>query len=156
MHMIRPISWQEIPAAMDMVWDIFYHDHRAACDAGQGQGVRGYLRPNGIRYHMNNGFMRVFGYYDPELVGVLLIEGSHHVGLLYVRRDRQGQGLGRRLLAYAEELAAAAGDAVVTLNASQKGYDFYRHVGYVANGPLRHYDPDITVTPMIKYLKQNV
>ncbi len=84
------------------------------------------------------------------------------IGGLVVDRGSRNQGIGRRLLAHAEEWAAQQGCAVVRLSSNEKrieAHAFYQRAGYTilktqysfaksvgAAGPetLRAFVPDVT------------
>lgn len=60
-----------------------------------------------------------------------------HLGLISVRPDQQGRGLGRRIIAVAESLALAAGVdrmALQVVNLRTELTDFYQRLGYQAVG----------------------
>lgn len=63
--------------------------------------------------------------------------GRGYFGMLAVDPDEQGQGLGRALIAFAEDTARAAGARVMTIsvvNVRQDLLAFYGRLGYVATG----------------------
>ncbi len=72
---------------------------------------------------------------------------GRHIRLLFVRRDRQGRGLSRRLLdALLDGLDGAVAARSVTLNASDFALPRYRALGFVPTGPRTkrnglHYTP---------------
>ncbi|MCR9222224.1 MAG: GNAT family N-acetyltransferase [Alphaproteobacteria bacterium] len=67
-----------------------------------------------------------------------------HIRLLFVRDDRQGQGLSRRLLA---ALIEGVDATAVTLNASDYARPRYRRLGFVETGP-RGIEAGVVQTPM--------
>jgi GNAT superfamily N-acetyltransferase len=74
---------------------------------------------------------------DPEIVGVIvLVEGEDRLVIENVAVDpaRQGEGIGRRLLEFAEETARRAGAGTVALYTHEKMTEnlaLYAHLGYV-------------------------
>jgi ribosomal protein S18 acetylase RimI-like enzyme len=73
---------------------------------------------------------------DPEVVGVIvLVEGDDRLVIENVAVDpaRQGEGIGRRLLEFAEETARRAGVGTVALYTHEKMTEnlaLYAHLGY--------------------------
>ena len=71
-----------------------------------------------------------------ELVGTMEVraEGDHlFVGSVAVRADRQGEGFGRRLMAFAEDLAAREHLAEIRLYTNEKMWEnlaFYGRLGF--------------------------
>jgi GNAT superfamily N-acetyltransferase len=62
--------------------------------------------------------------------------GPHTLQLrqMAVAADRQGEGIGARLLAYAEDWARGAGYGVIILNARIGAEEFYTGLGYRCEG----------------------
>lgn len=67
-----------------------------------------------------------------------------HIRLLFVRDDRQGEGLSRRLLA---ALIEGVEGPAVTLNASDYARPRYRRLGFAETGP-RRIEAGVVQTPM--------
>ena len=57
---------------------------------------------------------------------------------LYVAPDHTGQGLGRRLVRFAEAQARQAGHVQIHLSAAANAVAFYAHLGYRAVGRTTH------------------
>ena len=71
--------------------------------------------------------------------------GWLYVSILWVDEAHRGEGHGRRLLARAEEEAAARGCRAVWLDTfSFQAPDFYPKLGYEAFGTLDDYPPGVT------------
>ena len=58
-----------------------------------------------------------------------------------VAPDRQGQGIGGKLVAFSEDFARAAGFSAMALHARETAVEFYERLGYTAYG-----EPFIEVT----------
>jgi predicted GNAT family N-acyltransferase len=69
-----------------------------------------------------------------------------------VAPERQGEGLGSRLVAYCEDVARAGGCAQITLHARETAVPFYLRAGYEAEGETFE---EVTVPhrKMTKWLK---
>ena len=91
----------------------------------------------GVRVYMSSGTFLVAEDSD-ALAGCVYIEtrdDRSYLGLLSVQPARQGTGLGRRLVAAAEDFARASGSRVMDMRViSARGEEllpFYRRLGYV-------------------------
>lgn len=70
-------------------------------------------------------------------VEVAVANGRGYFGMLAVRPSSQGRGLGRRLIAFAENLARRAGCEVMDIkvvNVRTDLFGFYESLGYVVTG----------------------
>lgn len=61
-------------------------------------------------------------------------DGVAHVGRMAVLRPLRGSGLGAQVLAGLEQQARQRGDRVIVLSAQRHAEDFYRRLGYQAEG----------------------
>ncbi len=76
---------------------------------------------------------------DELIVGFgTVVPSLNELRACYVHPDCTRQGIGRRLLEVLEEEARAAGAGWLNLNASLNAEDFYKAMGYVADGLGRH------------------
>lgn len=64
------------------------------------------------------------------LVGFGTLDESGDIDMLYVHRDRQGQGMGGRILLELEAAVAASGKVSVFADASLTARPFFEHMGY--------------------------
>ncbi|MBN9501019.1 MAG: hypothetical protein BGO01_05205 [Armatimonadetes bacterium 55-13] len=73
-----------------------------------------------------------------ELVGCLVLSPQDETTIkmrqVAVTPDRQGQGIGARMVIYSEEFARAKGFKVMTLNARDTAVHFYLRLGYEVVG----------------------
>jgi GNAT superfamily N-acetyltransferase len=70
-----------------------------------------------------------------------------YLGMLAVRPSQQGSGLGKRLMAFAEQHAAASGCRAIDLRVVDRRTElppFYRALGFVDNGTEPLTDPKLT------------
>jgi ribosomal protein S18 acetylase RimI-like enzyme len=93
----------------------------------------------GVRRHMNSGkFLLAEDVSEPVGCVYVEIRGKHgYVGLLSVAPQRQGTGLGRKLMDAAEEYFYGAGCVCVDLRVISQRTPlpaFYRHLGYAETG----------------------
>lgn len=80
----------------------------------------------------------IAAYLDGELVGSLILtklDGSVvKLRQMVVRPDRQGRGLGARMVAFAEKLVAERGCREIVLHARESAVGFYERAGYLPTG----------------------
>ncbi len=101
--------------------------------------------PDGVREYMKKGKF-ILAEDSAGLAGCVYVElrgGRGYLGLLGVESQRQGTGLGRKLMDAAEEFFRNAGCVAVDLrmvSARTPLPAFYRHLGYVETGtaPFPH------------------
>jgi putative acetyltransferase len=74
---------------------------------------------------------------DGRLAGVIGLEGTG-VYDFFVAPDRQGQGVGRALLGFVEELARRRGIEELHLSSSLTAVGFYERLGYRRTGAARN------------------
>ena len=55
----------------------------------------------------------------------------HHIGLLFVDKDYQHKGIGRKLILH---ILALKDEGPITVNASPYGHGFYKKLGFVDTG----------------------
>ena len=103
----------------------------------------------GVRNYMSSGAFLV-AEDGAGLVGCVYIEmrgARSYLGLLSVEPGRQGRGLGRKLMAEAEEFARGAGSQAMDLRVisprAEQLVPFYLHLGYGETG-TRPFPPEST------------
>lgn len=134
---IRPLRPDDTPALAAMLgamapWT-YYHVDEAAWLRMLRQ-----IPPEELAYVLADGAAPV-GYVQFRLGGTFGLSG--YVRTLAVSPQRAGEGLGRRLLAFAEEMILSRGPNVFLLCSSRNeaGHSFYRAMGYVECGRLASY-----------------
>lgn len=79
---------------------------------------------------------------DASVVGIGSINpADSQLDAIFVRPDRMGQGIGRRLVAFCEELARSAGLTDLKLDATLNAAPFYRRCGFVGNAVSVYHSP---------------
>ena len=74
---------------------------------------------------------------DDEIVGVLRGR-KERLASLFVRGDRQRQGIGRKLVEHFEKISRAEGVRVIRVAATLYGIPFYQAMGYKRSTGLRN------------------
>jgi GNAT superfamily N-acetyltransferase len=82
--------------------------------------------------------IHIAAYLQSKLVGCVVltaVDGSLvKLRQMAVVPEHQGRGVGKRLVAFAERLAAEMGYGEIVLHARETAVSFYESVGYVAEG----------------------
>ena len=88
---------------------------------------------------------------DNDMVGTASLgNDGRQVHMVFVDPDRQGEGLGTRLMEEIERLASAAGTTTLNVSASRSAVDFNKARDYVVEGPESA--GEISTLPMKKML----
>ena len=134
---IRPASEEDVPALARLINAAFVVE-QVVFDGNRVDDL-------GVRAYMSGGTFLVAEDYD-GLAGCVYIEthgDRSYLGLLSVQPRRQGAGLGRQLVAAAENLARESGSHVMDLRVISARGDqllpFYQRLGYevVRTEPFR-------------------
>lgn len=92
---------------------------------------------------------------DDKIVGGLILApvNDHEIRLMQVAVDpaRQGEGIGRQLVSYAEKRAREAGYSKIVMHAMLSVVHFYEKLGYKQEGDLLE-EQNITFAKMVKKL----
>lgn len=92
---------------------------------------------------------------DGRLVGGLILApvNNEEIRLMQVAVDpvRQGEGIGRQMVAYAEKRAREAGYSVIVMHAMLSVVHFYEKLGYRQEGSLFE-EQGLTFAKMVKKL----
>ncbi|WRS29463.1 GNAT family N-acetyltransferase [Actinomycetaceae bacterium MB13-C1-2] len=79
---------------------------------------------------------------------------NFHIGRVAVRKEARGQGIGERLMRFAEEVARSqvpfGGFLLLTLDAQVQAEGFYRRLGYEPTKRRQFYDAGILHQEMVK------
>lgn len=138
---IRKISIEGLPAALDLVWNVFLEFE--APEYSQ-EGVDEFKRYVGQQAEELT--LEVYGAYEPdELIGVIATrnEGSH-ISWFFVKKKNHGQGVGRKLFAHIVPLCSSD---LLTVNSSPYAVEIYRKLGF-ADTDVEQVTNGIRYTPM--------
>lgn len=97
-----------------------------------------FIQRDSIMEKVRSGEMLFFGAYEQsEMVGVIAMRGGFHVSLLFIKKEYQRCGIGKKLvrrgIAYCLEENPAL--HAVTVNAAPKGKRAYEAMGFEALTP---------------------
>ncbi len=135
----RALKHEEILSALHMVWDVFSQD--VAPDYTQ-QGIddfRNFILYENIENLWNNQQLLLFGAVDKqEVMGVIALQPNGMIRLFYVRKDKQGQGIGKQLFQMAYNCCAQNLKVTkIWVHAAPGAVEKYQHLGMVQNGPMQ-------------------
>ena len=114
------------------------------------------INPEGVRAYMEKGKF-LLAEDSSRLAGCVYVElrgDRGYLGLLGVEPQRQGTGLGRKLMAAAEDFFRQAGCVAVDLrivSARTPLPSFYRHLGYLETGTAP-FAPDVPAKVPCHYI----
>lgn len=93
---------------------------------------------------------------DGQVIGTGMVDlDSGTVDAIFVHPDQMGQGVGRRILFFLEELANRAGLTRLKLDSTLNAFPFYRACGYTGEAISRYHSPrglSLECIPMKKSL----
>ncbi len=135
----RPLKNEEIMPALHMVWDVFSQDVAPDYTPQGIEDFRNFILYENIEKLWKNGQLLLFGAVDKqEVMGVIALQPNGMIRLFYVRKDKQGQGIGTQLFQMAYNCCAQ--DLKVTriwVHAAPKAVEKYQHLGMVQTGPMQ-------------------
>jgi len=108
------------------------------------------IYPDEVTAYMKSGTYFLVDGDAGELASCMYLEqrgDRMYLGMLAVDPARQGSGLGRRLMAFAEQLAAASGCHAIDIRVVDRRTElppFYRALGFVEYGTEPLTDPKLT------------
>ncbi len=128
---IRMLEQQDLMSALHLVWDVFAEDV-APSYSQEGVAVfQEFIKYENINRMYQTGEILIWGAYESEeLCGVTAIQRTGHICLFFVKKNRQGKGIGRmlyqRVYNYcAQELHLSR----LTINAAPGSVSKYQHFG---------------------------
>ena len=142
---IRKLTPDELPAALDLIWETFLQFEAPDYAAEGVQSFKAFLDDRSTI-----ATLEFSGALDEgELLGVLAVnQGRRHICCFFVRAQRQKQGIGRKLWEY---LLANSREECFTVHSSPYAVPVYHKLGFVDTGTEQVSD-GIRYTPM-KYTR---
>jgi dihydrofolate synthase/folylpolyglutamate synthase len=86
-----------------------------------------------------------------ELVGMLLLERSSHITMLFVKKEYQRKGVGKQLIEHIEHVCRTRSIGRLTVNAAPNAIDAYRAYRFEVAGSEKK-EHGVLYTPMEKAL----
>jgi GNAT superfamily N-acetyltransferase len=121
---IRKITIEGLPAALDLVWNVFLGFE--APEYSQ-EGVDEFKRY--IDQQAEELTLEVYGAFEQdELIGVIATKnGGSHISWFFVKKENHGQGIGRKLF---EHILPLCDNCFLTVNSSPYAVKIYRKLGF--------------------------
>ncbi|MBN2025841.1 MAG: GNAT family N-acetyltransferase [Actinobacteria bacterium] len=125
-------------AASALIEDVF--DEFIAPDYGPGgvEEFKKHILPEDLLQRQLNGdSFIILAEEDGEVVGVIDVRDGCHIRLFFVRKDRQGRGIGRGLFSLALERCTGDNPELeeITVNSSPYAIPIYESMGFFATRP---------------------
>ncbi len=144
---IMPVHLEE---ALGLVWDVFLQYDAPDYDTMGIETFRHFIRYENMLPKVQSGEMVFWGCYDgSQLAGVIALRTGQHVSLLFVRKEYQKKGIGKRLIQVLWNHVMESDPEIraITVNSSPCGVEFYKRVGFCPLGAERT-ENGIRFTPM--------
>ncbi|SBS29852.1 putative N-acetyltransferase YafP [Marinomonas aquimarina] len=141
---IRTLTPQDLDAASTVCLAAFHHSVAPMLCAEGIATFQSVAAPEAFRERMNKDTTMLVAEADGEVFGVAELREGHHLSMLFVRPDKQEQGIGRALL---EELLNHAGSDTVTVKASLTSVSAYENYGFEITGEVGQ-SAGLTYQPM--------
>lgn len=154
---IRKLRQQELLPALHLVWEVFVEDVAPTYTPRGVEEFQKFIKYENILPAFQNQKILFWGLWDgEELCGVIAMEASGHICLFYVKKSRQGEGIGRMLYqtAYnycAQELCINR----MTVNAAPGAAEKYQHMGMRVTGPEQE-ENGIRYVPMETFVARTL
>lgn len=98
---------------------------------GRNSFINNYVYGNETYSDFNSNKEEYFGYYNNILSGVISLSKDGYIKFLFVKKNKHGEGIGKKLLKYVIELAKKYKLKRITLDSSVLNVGFYRKMGFV-------------------------
>ncbi|MBR2087690.1 MAG: GNAT family N-acetyltransferase [Oscillospiraceae bacterium] len=137
---IRRLTAEEIPAAVDLIWEVFLQFEAPEYPE---EGVRTFRALLDDQEKLAK--LRFYGAFDKdELVGTICMRAPQHIGGFFVKAYHQRRGIGRALFACMKKDYETQ---EFTVNSSPYAVQIYERLGFTAEKPEQMED-GIRYTPM--------
>ncbi len=146
----QDLQENEIKAAIEFIQSVF--DEFIAPDYSP-EGVisfMNYIQPSMMKRRLRIGeAFAITAFDNDQPVGIIEMRNGNHLSLLFVRKEYQGRGIGRRLFENALERCRMANPALgtITVKSSPYAVPIYEKLGFRRTGPEEIKD-GIRFTPM--------
>ena len=135
-------------AAIGVAWITFQQISAQVCDEEGARGFRDGLTSTQLYIDFLQGEYPLFcAYQGKKVVGMLVLKNMAHISLFFVKKEFQGKGIGRELLAACIAYCKEHGVSELTVNAAPTGMSFYLANGFEALAGER-FEGGLRFTPM--------
>lgn len=128
---IRLLNEQEILPALHLVWEVFAQDVAPAYPPEGVAQFQRFIKYDHIIQLYRKQEMYFFGaFQDGELCGTIAVKNSGHVSLFFIKKEWQGQGIGRMLFQAMHDFCAIQlRVSRLTVNAAPNAVAVYQRLG---------------------------
>ena len=135
-------------AAIGVAWITFQQISAQVWDEEGARGFRDGLTSTQLYIDFLQGEYPLFcAYQGKKVVGMLVLKNMAHISLFFVKKEFQGKGIGRELLAACIAYCKEHGVSDLTVNAAPTGMSFYLANGFEALAGER-FEGGLRFTPM--------
>ena len=135
-------------AAIAVAWITFQQISAQVCDEKGASDFRDGLTSTQLYIEFLQGKYPLFcAYQDKKVVGMLTLQDMAHISLFFVKKEFQGKGIGKKLLAECRTYCREHGVHDLTVNAAPTGMPFYLANGFRALTGER-FEGGLRFTPM--------
>ena len=135
-------------AAIAVAWITFQQISALVCDEKGARDFRDGLTSTQLYIDFLQGEYPLFcAYQGKKVVGMLALKNMAHISLFFVKKEFQGKGIGRELLAACIAYCKEHGVSDLTVNAAPTGLPFYLANGFEALAGER-FEGGLRFTPM--------
>lgn len=130
---IRTLQLSDVEAASAVCAAAF---NQSVADSLPAEGVAIFAKisaPEAFRERMSKDTVMLVAEIEDSIVGVAELREGHHVSMLFVRPDRQQQGVGKALL---RQLVKHARSPSITVSASLSSVTAYQTFGFALAGEI--------------------
>ena len=134
-HLIRPLGPADLPAAMQLVWQVFLAYDAADCSDEGIEEFRTTIALPEMRKRMADQEAWLWGCFDgPRITGVIATRKPCHIMLLFVDPAFHRQGIARALVdAVMQSYRSYTAEQMLTVNASLYAAEIYQKLGFTAS-----------------------
>ena len=145
---VRLAEARDWEAAIGVAWITFQQISAQVCDEEGARGFRDGLTSTQLYIDFLQGEYPLFcAYQGKKVVGMLVLKNMAHISLFFVKKEFQGKGIGRELLAVCIAYCKEHGVSDLTVNAAPTGVSFYLANGFEALAGER-FEGGLRFTPM--------
>ena len=145
---VRLAEASDWEAAIGVAWITFQQISAQVCDEEGARGFRDGLTSTQLYIDFLQGEYPLFcAYQGKKVVGMLVLKNMAHISLFFVKKEFQGKGIGRELLAACIAYCKEHGVSDLTVNAAPTGMSFYLANGFEALAGER-FEGGLRFTPM--------
>ena len=135
-------------AAIGVAWITFQQISAQVCDDEGAREFREGLTSTQLYIDFLQGNYLIFcAYQGQKVIGMLALKNKEHISLFFVKKEFQGQGIGKELLARCKAYCKEQGISLLTVNAAPTGLPFYLANGFEAVNEER-FEGGLRFTPM--------